>query len=1315
MKPSLARGLAAAALASFTATSFAATSTITVSGYKGASALADFPALVRISESNIAGFKYSQCGKADGSDVWFADADGNAIPSEIDTWNADGESAVWVRLPSLANGTTFTMHWGEEADGAAPSAASTWDGYVGVWHLGEESGTCANSTSLGAAMDATPAGNGKSASVRYSGTDAPVGAARTTSSSSSSGTNGGGYLSVPSYDDQNVGGSFTISAWVRMSGESGAVGGNRWPRLFSRRNTYNAAGGWETQVRSGSYTLIDAQGGVYSADCTIAALPSTGLCAEWRHIAYVFDDTKISIYGDGSLLASGKISAATDNGNPLSIGSNSNGSESCLMGSFDECRLMRGAASADWVAAEFATVKDADFLSYGMADTGDSGALAIAVAHVKAFGDNYADVTVGLSGLGDGAKSATVKVLCGNGEDELSEAVTTNVAERGLMTLRVRRLLPSNPYVIKVTVVNDKGEEVSAPVISLVTASSPDMFLRPGLFQTFYPKTSQTWNGYLEKPTLEAKDWTRYTDADRVCRRELGPIMAYSGGNPPSSKYVSEVWGDEVYWPENGGTWVYWGLIRLEAGTRYSFRMCIDDYKSLAITAPDGTVTTLIANTVYNAVATSAEYVPETSGYYPVEIRMGDGSGGLGGVATANNYVNTTNMGYSADGGETWSLMLDPGDASLLAVEAPEASVTASERFENGAWKAIDLAFGAADEERTLTAVWGSVHGGALASGWEGSATVPVAAGATTVSFDLPEEWGEDGCLVIRFLLGKSQWSKSVYWRELDAPVVSSVSLDGSGGDTLKVSGSLTFLPGESCALTVLTGTSPDALTQEWTGLEGSTLTSTGDFEFTLFERDTESERYFAPGTNYYACVVATADGKSSQSSVASVKTASAATVTAAGVGVNRKFTVSGIVKTAGMGGDSSVSLWVNQWKNGFVGWKQSGEAVKVGANGSFTLTHTFEEFNCEYFWHIRAVNVSAGGTATAESKTTEWERYTPRDVTAYTWSAQGDGTWGDSANWTDDRGGDCIGYPSDGWSTAVIPAGAKARIALDAARVISALDVSAGDIDVTLAQGGASTNATLLKIWNADKLFGGNGSRLTLDNVAVYTPGRVSALGAGDAVVISNGSDWLFDGSKAGFTLTNGATLKVSGKSKLALVDLTVRTGRVEIDDSLLTVTGWLWYDATVKVSPFIRFAGRRPVMRFTCSDAAFFSGSAARTGDVHLSFSVPTGGYEEPPVQATGTSAHLAYYDIGQYTANPFKVNLNVSVESGSPAALSSKTTETTLIDWRTAGICPDQVTLGDLPGKGSAFSYGEGEFPTTLGVKVVGAACGFFLIVR
>ena len=68
-------------------------------------ALANFPVLVRISETSLDGFYYTDC--PTGDCIWFTDALGANIPFEVDTWDTAGESLVWVSVPSLSSAATI--------------------------------------------------------------------------------------------------------------------------------------------------------------------------------------------------------------------------------------------------------------------------------------------------------------------------------------------------------------------------------------------------------------------------------------------------------------------------------------------------------------------------------------------------------------------------------------------------------------------------------------------------------------------------------------------------------------------------------------------------------------------------------------------------------------------------------------------------------------------------------------------------------------------------------------------------------------------------------------------------------------------------------------------------------------------------------------------------------------------------------------------------------------------------------------------------------------------------------------------------------
>ena len=76
--------------------------------------LTDFQVLVRLS-ADIEGFSYSDFRQDNGADLAFLDGDKNLLAHEIDTWNIEGESLVWVKIPAFQRGTKIYMVYGNAA------------------------------------------------------------------------------------------------------------------------------------------------------------------------------------------------------------------------------------------------------------------------------------------------------------------------------------------------------------------------------------------------------------------------------------------------------------------------------------------------------------------------------------------------------------------------------------------------------------------------------------------------------------------------------------------------------------------------------------------------------------------------------------------------------------------------------------------------------------------------------------------------------------------------------------------------------------------------------------------------------------------------------------------------------------------------------------------------------------------------------------------------------------------------------------------------------------------------------------------------
>ena len=376
----------------------------TTAGYTGSETLTDFPVLVRISEDSLSGFSYADVDSLD--DLRFADEQGNEIPCEIERWNPDGESQIWVKLPSMTAATTFMMYYKGQADTEADPTA-VWTDYVGVWHMSEASGTVRDSTGHG--LDAVPGGAQVSASVAFEG--GPAGVARQFATAKGNKT----YLVVPSYDSFALGNNFTIQGWFKAS----ACFDSYSARYMSRKDKYTDGNGWEFEQRYGSgdkpKTTVSGRGAT-SGDAE-QIVPD--ITAAWLDLALDYNGKNLQYYVNGAAGSKIEIGAApTDNGKPLVIGNCPTGEESNWVGQMDEIRLRKGDVSADRMLGEHETVADVAFLSASaILQVSESTVVATPKFNPEA-GTVYEATEVAISCLTEGA---TIRyTLDGTDPDETS-------------------------------------------------------------------------------------------------------------------------------------------------------------------------------------------------------------------------------------------------------------------------------------------------------------------------------------------------------------------------------------------------------------------------------------------------------------------------------------------------------------------------------------------------------------------------------------------------------------------------------------------------------------------------------------------------------------------------------------------------------------------------------------------------------------------------------------------------------------------------------------------------------------------------------
>ncbi|MGN0843880.1 MAG: DUF2341 domain-containing protein [Kiritimatiellia bacterium] len=332
----------------------------------GDSTYAGAPVLLRISPETVPGFSYDDV-KADGSDIAFADSAGTRLPHEIDTWDPNGTSLVWVRLPEVSASTTFNFYFGNSV--STPDASGdTWDGYVGVWHLNGTNatdtansfGVYPNSTSV-AGIDGNLADKSKADAEGVFGKSVCI---------SDAGYKTGDYcyggVWVPGTDALKMGDSFTISGWFRHGTYN-----FYWDHMFYKRtranntttppsgqtfvNPFTGSFAIEVNAQSGTACKLRPRGNSNNGNDFTLSNPYN----EWDWVVFVYNGTSVTVYENGvSKGTQSGITAVTDNDAPLVFGNNTEvafgGMGDCAWGGWiDEVRLVDDVLDADRIAGEY--------------------------------------------------------------------------------------------------------------------------------------------------------------------------------------------------------------------------------------------------------------------------------------------------------------------------------------------------------------------------------------------------------------------------------------------------------------------------------------------------------------------------------------------------------------------------------------------------------------------------------------------------------------------------------------------------------------------------------------------------------------------------------------------------------------------------------------------------------------------------------------------------------------------------------------------------------------------------------------------------
>lgn len=364
----LALAFAVAAAMSASATTpagYAAHRTITFTGYEGTTPLTNFPVLVKLPASYFR--------TASRKDVAFTDSEGNRIPHEVDSFDANNVN-VWVRVPELSGAnTSITAYFGKGVvDVTAFTAADVWtNAYAAVWHLNADA---TDSTGHGLAQTVR---NASHVSVVAAESSPLVGRSLKLDGNNEAGllfdTPKSTFIDTCISDVSKI----TVTGWFKPAFE--APPDRDAARLFCWKVKHDSNTGFDTfQKNDGKLYVRGKSNAGDKTWTTTEGLPWT--VGAWSHIAISFNETAFAAFLNGSDLAgSGGTSAVTvdDSSKMEMLGfGNMGGYQDGTVeyygyqypfanGQLDELRIYNGVASADWIKAEHDTVAVASFATYG--------------------------------------------------------------------------------------------------------------------------------------------------------------------------------------------------------------------------------------------------------------------------------------------------------------------------------------------------------------------------------------------------------------------------------------------------------------------------------------------------------------------------------------------------------------------------------------------------------------------------------------------------------------------------------------------------------------------------------------------------------------------------------------------------------------------------------------------------------------------------------------------------------------------------------------------------------------------------------------
>jgi len=1221
-----------------------------------ATPLENFPVLVRLANDAPEGFLYEDCPTA--AHLWFTDGYDAVLPFEADTWNTAGESLVWVSVPSFSSSTTITMHWSSDAGSVedSPDAREVWTraGYNAVWHF---SGSNAESVTnlVPTAMRGTPTYDGN---VGYPG---PVGKTLWLNGSSDL-----RYAPDPAWTTLGDGSALTVSFWARVTGNAG------FTRMVSCMSAYDKPAGYEITLQN-SYTKITVGS---SNKSQVQTDITTGPNTAWKHFAGTWSGTAVKFYDDGAKKKEATLNAVVSPTEALTLGGTGGTyTGNPLTGGLDEIRIRRVTSSEDWIAAEYATMTTANYVSFG--DVEEAAAVVsfeFGAPSVSSVSATDATISARLKGVGDNATSANLWVVV-SGFGQARAYPLAPATEPKLVEATLSGLQPGADWTAYLTATNNLGAGVDSALAAFSTlsdagAGSAGLYQAVTHTQATVPDAAANWD-------IAASDVVT-----------LGPLAMRSSGNNHDA--WQSVDGTPFTWSDNIG-FGYAGYMYMEGGKDYWFGASADDAGYVWVDNGDANWDAKRTGTQfagYGNWKAAGPYAIAETGYYRVVFASWNNSGGAGAEPTAAvfypklRYIaleSGASAPAAADAG--WQEAVDPGDGSLFVTDAPTRAVSVLSAVRDGTLLSAKVALGEAfaGESSVLRYVYGATNGGNDPADWEGGSLVASSLPAGVVTNDYLVGIAAD----TRFVRFYTQDGDAVTWS-------ATVSLDWAGEGSIAAAFAFlgdpdaSAISGDGATLSaVLNAPGADATSaQAWFVLSGGGETQVIPAgSATARTNLAVAVTGLAPETAYTFYATAT----NNAATPVGVDSAVATFTTAAGASAwntaRATFTPDGKslvakvpVTSLGVGTTTLYLMTGNNWNSE----NTVSASQVVTATGEQTLTATFPDspWGTKVYYSLMLVN------GTAESATTNWpngnvagsnvfynKAFELQDNSTYTWIGGSAGVWNIPANWQLTAAGSLAptgyeGYPVFGSTALFATAAGDDPIVVTIPETqgttrygnatwwwVSALDVGGMNTNLVFISEDKTVAAAKFRAYALANT--GAGTRLVFDDCNVYLD-NIQGVGASAAdengenftITLTGGTTAQFNGFKLSYPGTkvrveDGATLNAGGLSGGSAAPPPV----LEIDGGTVTA-GKLEPDTWSSVNgTMVRLVGAGSV--FT---PQWLQLKYATSTNV-FEFVVPVGGYTAVPVRFTSGSNQFPN------NTNDAKMTLRVPKDSPGLGSVSGK----------------------------------------------------------